>query len=663
MRMYLILVLSVCSAYADVAASAPAADPVTTRWTFGAHEPYTMYRRMGRRSTGGIDGNALWVKPWLDWFDAESPALMQELGLNMLHSRFYKGMGWEVEKKDFPNVKRFVANCHAHGVRALAYVQFSTLYPEVMRHEIPNVDEWTQVNEKGEKVTYFNDYFRWMPCITCREWEDYIKRMCTIALAEGGFDGVMFDNTFVGPCYCKRCERLFHEHLMAIKNPSERFGFDRLDGFVQPRGVKQTPEMRDPLVQEWMMWRRDIMLGVLIRLRAHIKSVKPDAVISANVMPVRRTESMLLHSIDMTAVLEKFLDLSIMQQENFPCVEKDGGVVNRVRDLKLCAELGRPVVALCDAAADMSEEREKHYMRPLLEDLFWRGIPTDRTVISPAPVKGFVDRKRVEKRKPQLERFNRFALEKRTLLNAPSYQPVRLVWSPDTLAFSKKSNFSLAAAEEIFLRNHVPFGYSVSRSNGPLSIPADCEVLVVPGQTCLSANQIDDLAAWADKGGKLIVTGDSGRYDERNAQRLENPLLPRLAGKPNVITRAEADVLPKVKIGWSARYAPPADGGRALMADLAKTGFKGEVEVVNCPQTTFADIRKTADGYAVLMLNYAPEKPVTGATVRVPAGAKSVCTLPFEPGTNETLSKSLPVSSESTITLPDFRTCAVVVIK
>ena len=23
-------------------------DPLTTRWTFGAHEPYTMYRRVGK---------------------------------------------------------------------------------------------------------------------------------------------------------------------------------------------------------------------------------------------------------------------------------------------------------------------------------------------------------------------------------------------------------------------------------------------------------------------------------------------------------------------------------------------------------------------------------------------------------------------------------------
>ena len=83
-------------------------DPVDSRWTFGAHEPYTMYRRVGRHCTGGINGNAKWLKPWMDWFDAESPALMEDLGLNWLHCRFYKGMGWEVEKKDFPNVKRFV---------------------------------------------------------------------------------------------------------------------------------------------------------------------------------------------------------------------------------------------------------------------------------------------------------------------------------------------------------------------------------------------------------------------------------------------------------------------------------------------------------------------------------------------------------------------------
>ena len=105
-------------------ASALSLDPVDVRWTFGAHEPMPMYRRMGRRSTGAIDGNARWTRDWRGWFGEHSPEKMEDIGFNFIHSRFYKGMGWGLERKDFPNVKRFVRNCHAHGIRTLAYVQF-----------------------------------------------------------------------------------------------------------------------------------------------------------------------------------------------------------------------------------------------------------------------------------------------------------------------------------------------------------------------------------------------------------------------------------------------------------------------------------------------------------------------------------------------------------
>ena len=49
-----------------LSADAYALDPLTTRWTLGAHEPYSMYRRMGKKATGGIEGSAQWVKDWLD---------------------------------------------------------------------------------------------------------------------------------------------------------------------------------------------------------------------------------------------------------------------------------------------------------------------------------------------------------------------------------------------------------------------------------------------------------------------------------------------------------------------------------------------------------------------------------------------------------------------
>ena len=56
-------------------------DPLTTRWTFGAHEPYSMYRRMGKKSTGGIEGSAKWLGDWLNWWDEKAPETMRELNL------------------------------------------------------------------------------------------------------------------------------------------------------------------------------------------------------------------------------------------------------------------------------------------------------------------------------------------------------------------------------------------------------------------------------------------------------------------------------------------------------------------------------------------------------------------------------------------------------
>ena len=79
-----------CAASAAGAYNAP--DPLDMRWTFGAHEPYTMYRRVGARCTGGVQGGALWLRDWFRWWDSDDcPRLMEELGLNWVLCRFYKG--------------------------------------------------------------------------------------------------------------------------------------------------------------------------------------------------------------------------------------------------------------------------------------------------------------------------------------------------------------------------------------------------------------------------------------------------------------------------------------------------------------------------------------------------------------------------------------------
>ncbi|HOR97055.1 MAG TPA: hypothetical protein PLZ74_01640 [Kiritimatiellia bacterium] len=609
-----------------------AIDPITTRWTFGAHEPYAMYRRVGRICTGAIDGNALWVQDWLDWFDLHGPEKMEEMGFNFLHSRFYKGMGWEVEKKDFPNVKKFVANCHAHGVRALAYVQFGTLYPEAMRRENPQIDSWAGVSETGGHNLYGGMYFRWMPCLNCREWEDYLKRMCSIALVEGGFDGIMFDNVYDVPCYCQRCEKAFREHLKTVPDREARFGFDDLDYMMLPKiriSVETTLEVKDPVAQEWFRWRADVMTGVMTRLRDHIKHVKPDAIVAGNPSPYRNRAGALSKAQNMAELCRAF-DCIIMQNANFPEVREGGVIRNRVRDLKFAQDMGQRIVALCDNVEHLHADRESKFLLPMVEDLVFGGIPTDRTSIFPSPEPGFINRKVFEARKPIHTRFNAFATAHAAELTAPAIHSVRIFYPEREIYLSERNHQGVVAAEEILLRNRVPYGYLVSSPDNVMTVPPETEVVIVPGLVALSDAQVEALVAYAKSGGKLVVTGDAGRYDDWIAQRRANPLLPQLQGFANVVCRVEADLIRGAVMGWGYTVPPPVDGGKKLMEDLRKVGWRPPVSFDNLPPYVFAEYRRLVSGGLVVhLVNYKPEERIVGARIALPKGVSAVLEEPF----------------------------------
>ena len=602
--------------------SASMLDPLSMRWTFGAHEPYTMYRRVGAKCTGGIDGNAKWVKDWLDWFDADSPTLMNELGLNWLHSRFYKGMGWEIEKEDLPNVKKFVDNCHKNGVKVLAYVQFSTLYPEVMKNEIPDVESWQAIGMDGRPELWKPEtYYRTIPCIHCKEWEEYVKNICTIALTEGGFDGIMFDNAFTSYCCCERCQKSFRDFLMQLPDKKDRFGFDDLSGFTIPQRFTEfnsSGEIREPLMQAWIEWRTDNLTAIFKRMRKHIKSVKPDAVVSANSPTFRTDNNAVFRGVNMVELADA-LDILIGQSENYPAY-KDGIINSRIRELKIAREMHKPIVALCDVDAKMTPEQEKHYLLPLYEDLVFGGVPTDRTVITPKPIPGFVDAAKVERRKPLLASFNSFVEANRALFKAEVYEPVRLFYPEFELQFSRSSRSALCAAEEILTRRQIPWGYFISTPEKPFEVPEGTEVIIVPGLLNLSVEQVSGLVDWASKGGKLVITGDSGRYDGYNSQYLINPLLQKVEGFDSVVCRKTSDVVTPCVLDWVNKVGRAADNGDALLKDIDATGLHLPFEVEKCPEYVAIDVRRYDGGYILHFVNYNPASEIKGVKVRTTDG-------------------------------------------
>ena len=75
---------------------------------------------------------------------------------------------------------------------------------------------------------------------------------------------------------------------------------------------------------------------------------------------------------------------------------------------------------------------------------------------------------------------------------------------------------------------------------------------------------------------------------------------------------------------------PPADGGKALLDDLAKVGWKAPVRFKGLPPSVFAEYRRMPDGrLAVHLINYDSKHPVRNARILLDGGASATFEEPF----------------------------------
>jgi hypothetical protein len=568
-------------------------------------------------------------------------------------------MGWKFESLDFPNVKQFVANCHRHGIRALAYVQFATLYYEVMLDEVPDLADWAAVDEQGHKRTYSKAaYYRWMPCINAPGFEPYLKKVIRIALEEGGFDGIMFDNCFAPPCHCPRCVALFREHLAKVRDPKTRFAISTV-AHVLPPVHTGYGEANDPIYQEWVVFRCQRMTEMFRRLYQFGKTCKPSALITGNIANIRQANKAAASGLSVTDLRGCF-DIFVSQSGNEPGFH-DGCIINRVREMKLAQALGTPILALSDSDAGISRDSEAKYVLNLMENAVFGGIPNDRTVMQADPQ--MVSRRLVEFRKPLLRRFNETVRAGREGLKRPTFAPVRLLYSRESLMFSEQAHNALLGAEEILLRNHVPYGLLPTDAVTPLKVPADCEAILVCDQKCLSDAELAALSHFAAGGGRLVVTGQSGEYDERYHQRRDNPLA-ALDGRGNVVRHAETDSVPIRGSGWTIKVAAPKDAGRRLMAGLASV-WASAIHI-KAPATVFAEIKRNDKTFSVHLLNYAPEPVPAGSRIELgtdaPGAVQCTFAAPMEGHRVVPIAAAPDGQGHWVVNVPEFTDYAVVEI-
>ncbi|HBE01132.1 MAG TPA: hypothetical protein DC049_01460 [Spirochaetia bacterium] len=438
------------------------------------------------------------------------------MGFNILHCRFYKGMGWEFEKNDFPAVKKFVENCHKYNIKALAYVQFSTLYYETLQAEIPDLLSWAAVDYSGKPQTYHGgEYYRWMPCIGKRPFIDYLKKIIKIGLEECPFDGIMFDNAHTYACYCPACQNEFRNYLGVHPAAKTLTGLPAFDHVLIPPPADDD-QIKDPLRLLYVEYSTDKKKEIFKELHDFIKSFSPDYIVSANLGCIRRYSFSRQFALDAFKLKDCF-DIIVSQSGNAP-VWQENICINRIREHKLAQALGINILALSDHDGSLDIKNINSLLLNLAENFAWSGIPVERTIMAPHRQTGSTE-PGIDKKKIYFSRFARFMENERTMPEVTDYCPVTILYSRESVNFSRLSCRAVMTTEEILLRSHIPFNLIAASAGADLKIPENCELLIIAEQYCLSDNQNKQIENWINAGGKLLITSKSGSCNENFRER------------------------------------------------------------------------------------------------------------------------------------------------
>ena len=631
------------------------------RWVWALWEPLALYRR-GGHGAGIGDGRVTghWVGRWYERMHSDEILdKLADAGVNLVTTHFYKGFGLKAEADEMALAADFTQRAHARNIRVLGYHQFSTVIYETMLDEIPHLRDWIQRAPDGSLQTYSSATWRWKACPIHDGFIDYLKRVVDRCLVDADMDGVEYD----GPsydCACPHCTAAFREFLAKHHpRPRERFGLPHFRHVEIP----SVWSAKDPIWQEWIRFRIDLMGRRLREMRAYVHAKKPGAAL------VTYEDCPALWRKDRTRLLPDsgdYLDLAIAESHDMPQV-LDGHLVTKVRHLKEGGSLG--VVAL---STDWLRTPKGGITLPkettpveldMAECLACGGQVCTATWALRAGDKrdgsAFFEQPEFH---AAMKRYMGFARDQEHLYLGS--RPCANVWiyhSQWSLAFDHATAYSSVLGFEQALLGCI--AYRVAKQDHLAQLgPRD--VLIVASQTCLSDDECKALRAAVERGCGLILTGRSGECDENFRQRREMPL-------------AELHEHPHVRYfekcpGRGAKRQPngsltPAMPSRPTVilqavSQLAAEGLAAQLEGGATEQPlSFVDVYQHP-GHCLAHVVYYGDVPLTGLRLRIAPWLAAGQPVLYSPYLNAPVKPA--ISPEGWIALPkDFGKYAAVKVK
>ncbi len=542
-------------------AKAATPQPARTRWEIAAqenrrlakdvtwltHEPLDFLLRRGDHFDDEPDRYA-------HMGDPDNIQRLYDAGVRYATIYFYKGFGLEYEHASMEQARRNADDLHRHGIKVGLYIG-GTMFTETLYHELPEAKNWEQRNQDNHWVPYGLQTYRHYACPNEPAYRDYLKRVLKIGVEELHADQFLFDNIMLQPepdsCRCPRCLQAFQDYLRR-KYPTpeavtRRFGLPdvewiKVNEWDSPTQPESLAKLDDPVLQEWVRFRCESLANYADDLSAYVKSLNPNVAILMNIKGVYSWNRYWANAV-YHPLYAGHVDVLSFDTGGYDARldAKTGALVSQIRSYKMARQLG----ASCEA--------------PLGDELL---AAQHMAFGYETPVAGYAGAPWMSARTaatPILEFYRHY--HQRYYTGTTNVADVAVLRNWPSMAYSINAAYVPATLmEQVLIQHKIPFDLLFDEQLTNLDRYG---AVILAGQECVADSQVQMLLAYARNGGTLVISDNTGQYNQWREQRHVNPFLPaRAEGKGQIVYIPEIQ-RNDVKSGRDALAAENAEPGAA----------------------------------------------------------------------------------------------------
>ena len=644
---------------------------LTKNITWLTHEPLDFLLRRGDHFDDEPERYAQMGSP-------ENIKRMADAGVRYAMIYFYKGFGLEYERSSMEQSKRIADELHQNGIKVGLYIG-GTMFTETLYHELPEAQNWEQRNQDNHWVPYGLQTYRHYACPNEPAYRDYTKRILKIGVEDLHADQIVFDNIMLQPepdsCRCPRCIAAFHDYLRK-KYPTKaaverRFGLPDVDWIVpnewdnaaQPDSLSV---LNDPVLQEWTRFRCESLAHYADDLADYVKSLNPNVAVLMNIKGVYSWNRYWANAV-YHPLYAGHVDIIAFDTGGYDARidARTGALVSQIRSYKMARDIG----ASCDA--------------PLGDELL---CAQQMAFGYETPVAGYAGSPWMAARSgttPMIEFYRNYF--HRYYTGTRNVADVAVLRNWPSMAYSINATYVPATLmEQVLIQHKIPFDLLFDEELTNLD---HYGAVILAGQECVSDAQVKQLLDYVRRGGTLVITDNTGEYNDWREKRHQNPFLPaRAEGKGRIVYIPQiqrADLKAGMTTGGNDNPEPGAasqptpkmspaqwvlpKNHQAIYDAITGALPRGLSLTSEAPLTTVAELLTRAETHETLVhfVNFDRQHPLAPFKVTVrnqfPGSVKSVTC--FSPDADDPVPLKFEATGDSvSFTVPAMRIYSMIVI-